>query len=236
MFEAEFTRRYGNAGSSLFHAYTEVSDTPLMFATFFDFRWDFTLYSEGLLALQGEVTKYIGIDALINQPTLDSLQHSIKDYVDHQVRGLPIVSATPMSPITVANLLELRANRALAQVRGIDTGSNVALMYEVADVKAWANIALHLAEKIRGGVDLQFYRVAGGEEHKQAAIAHLTRALAHWDELIRITRPIYKDMPLTHYNGNSFDANPDNLFHWARIRPEVAADIEVARAATRNSP
>ena len=48
---------------------------------------------------------------------------------------------------------------------------------------------------------------------------------------IRITRPIYKDMPLTHYNHNSFDANPDNLFHWARIRDEVAADIEVARKA-----
>ena len=36
-------------------------------------------------------------------------------------------------------------------------------------------------------------------------------------------------MKLTHYNGNSFDANPDNLFHWERIRAEVAADIEVAR-------
>ena len=32
-------------------------------------------------------------------------------------------------------------------------------------------------------------------------------------------------MKLTHYNGNSFDANPDNLFHWALIRDEVAQDL-----------
>lgn len=34
---------------------------------------------------------------------------------------------------------------------------------------------------------------------------------------------------LTHYNSNSFDANPDNLFHCERIRPEVLADVDVAR-------
>ena len=43
------------------------------------------------------------------------------------------------------------------------------------------------------------------------------------------TRPIYRDMRLTHYNGSSFDANDDNLFHWALVRDEVAQDIEIAR-------
>ena len=40
-------------------------------------------------------------------------------------------------------------------------------------------------------------------------------------------------MKLTHYNGNSFDANPNNLFHWALIRDEVAQDVEVARQAAQ---
>jgi hypothetical protein len=228
VFEAEFTRRYGAAGAALFAAYSEVSWTPLTLASFFDSRWDFTLYSEGVLALQGEVTKYIGVDALIDQPTLDPNYVSIKDYVTRTLANEALRSPE-LSPLSVANHLEKGANAALTRVRDINTTGNVALMYEVADVKAWANIALHLAEKIRGGVELQFYRVAGGDEHQQAAITHLTRALAHWDELIRITRPIYKDMPLTHYNGNSFDANPNNLFHWALVRDEVARDIEVAR-------
>jgi hypothetical protein len=38
-------------------------------------------------------------------------------------------------------------------------------------------------------------------------------------------------MPLTHYNRNSWDANADNLFHWARIRDQVAKDVEIARAS-----
>jgi hypothetical protein len=38
-------------------------------------------------------------------------------------------------------------------------------------------------------------------------------------------------MRLTHYNHNSFDANSDNLFHWALIRDEVAQDVDLARAA-----
>jgi hypothetical protein len=48
----------------------------------------------------------------------------------------------------------------------------------------------------------------------------------------RITRPLYQDMKLTHYNHNFFVANPDNLFHWARVRDEVARDLDVAREAT----
>ena len=62
-------------------------------------------------------------------------------------------------------------------------------------------------------------------------MAHLERAVAHWDEVVKITRPLYRDMPLTHYNHNFFHTNPDNLFHWALIRDEVAQDVEVARGA-----
>ena len=102
----------------------------------------------------------------------------------------------------------------------------------MADVKIWAALGMHLAEQLRGAVALQTYRTRGGEADKQAAIAHLTKALAQWDEVIRLSRPIYKDMRLTHYNHNSFEANPDNLFHWALIRDQVAQDIEVARTAT----
>jgi hypothetical protein len=90
---------------------------------------------------------------------------------------------------------------------------------------------LHLAEKLRGAVALQTYRLRGGEENKRAAIAHLQRAVEYWDTVIKITRPIYRDMPLTHYNGNSRDASDDNLFHWARIRNQVAQDVEIAGEA-----
>jgi hypothetical protein len=208
----------------MLRAYTLASQAPLTLASIYDSRWDFTLYAEGFLALQGEITKYIGVDALINQPVLDPRHLSVTDFVARKHEGI--------TPLQTADALTSRANDALGLVKDIDTARNVSLMYEVADVKIWANLGLHLAAKLRGAVELQTYRVAGGQEHRQAAVAHLTMALAHWDEVIRISRPIYKDMRLTHYNHNSFDANPDNLFHWALIRDAVAHDVEVARKAT----
>jgi hypothetical protein len=40
------------------------------------------------------------------------------------------------------------------------------------------------------------------EQHRTRAVVHLERALDHWDEVVRITRPIHRDMRLTHYNHN----------------------------------
>ncbi|HUQ08874.1 MAG TPA: hypothetical protein VM146_01070 [Steroidobacteraceae bacterium] len=227
VFAADFQRRYGDKASPLMRAYSLASEVPLTLAKIYDSKWDFTLYSEGFLALQGEVTKYIGIDALIDQPTLDPDYLSIKEFV-------PGGRAAPgkISPLMTADFLDARVKEALQAVKDIDTSGNASLMYEVADVRIWSNLGAHLAEKLRGGVELQTYRTLGGESHKRAAIEHLTKALGFWDEVVRISRPIYNDMPLTHYNHNSFDANPQNLFHWALLRDQVAKDVETARNAT----
>jgi len=229
-FAAEFTRRYGAKAAPLLQAYALASNTQLRLASLYDSRWDFTLYSEGMLALQGEETHYIGVDALINQPTMDPSYVSVADYVKTLREGGRF-GDDRITPPKLAELLERDSNAALALVKDIDTKGSASLMYELADVKAWSRLGLHLAEKLRGAVALQTFRASGDPKERQQAIAHLQQALAAWDELIRVTRPIYKDMKLTHYNGNSFDANPRNLFHWALVRKEVAADVEVARQA-----
>jgi len=230
VFQAEFNRRYGDKGDNLLAAYSLASSTQLRLNSLYDTRWDFTLYGEGFLALQGDYTRYIGVDALINQPVLDPDYVSVKDYVDTLVRGGSF-TAHRITPPLLAQQLERDCREALRLVADIDTAGNASLRYEVADVQAWSHLGLHLAEKLRGAVALQQYRLSGDAALQQAALAHLERALGHWDELVKITRPLYRDMPLTHYNHNFFDANPDNLFHWARIRDEVAKDLEVARAS-----
>jgi hypothetical protein len=126
-------------------------------------------------------------------------------------------------------MLEKDNKEALRLVKNIDTNGNASLMYEVSDIKIWANLGLHLGEKINGAVALYNYRLSGDKKYKQMAIGHLKEALRYWDEVIEVSRPIYLNMRLTHYNHNSFDANDDNLFHWALIRDEVARDIEIAR-------
>jgi hypothetical protein len=231
VFAREFTRRYGPKAANLLRAYSLASNTQMRLASLYDSRWDFTLYGEGFLALQGEITKYIGVDALIAQPTLDPDYVSVADYVKHSGEN-GTLPANALTPPRLADLLERDCREALRLVRKIEAGDDVALVYEVADARVWANLGLHLAEKLRGAVALQRFRANPDGAQRDAAVAHLTRALEHWDEVIRITRPIYRDMKLTHYNHNSFDANPDNLFHWARIRDEVAHDVEIARGLT----
>ena len=231
LFEREFTRRHGPGAVNLLRAYSLASNTQMRLASLYDSRWDFTLYGEGFLALQGKLTKYIGVEALIAQPTLDPDYVSVAGYVKSLDENR-VPPADAMTPPRLADLLERDCREALQLVGKIDAGHDVGLAHEVADVAVWAHLGLHLAEKLRGAVALQQFRSHPDPARRDAAIAHLTRTLAHWDEVIKITRPLYRDMRLTHYNHNAFDSNPDNLFHWARIRGDVAQDIEVARGLT----
>lgn len=227
VFQAEFNRRYGSRADNLLRAYSLASSTQLRLASLYDSRWDFTLYSEGFLALQGEYTKYISVDRLISQPTMATEYVSVGEYVKTLLDGGSFEAGRITPPILI-DMLERDNREALSLVKHINTAGNASLMYEVADVKTWANLGLHLAEKLRGALALQTYRLSGGEENKLQAVGHLRQALKYWDEVIRITRPIYRDMRLTHYNHNSFEANDANLFHWALIRDEVARDVEIA--------
>jgi len=230
VFQAEFDRRYGPKAANLLQAYSLASSTQLRLASLYDSRWDFTLYSEGFLALQGETTKHISVDRLIGQSTMDPDYVSVSEYVQTRLAGGSF-AAGRITPPALADTLERDNREALRLVKDIEAAGNASLMYEVADVRTWAHLGLHLAEKLKGAVALRTYRLEGGEERKLAAVDHLQRALGYWDEVIKITRPIYRDMPLVHYNHNSFAANDENLFHWALIRDEVAKDVEIARGS-----
>jgi hypothetical protein len=170
------------------------------------------------------------VDQLIGHPVMDSDYVSVADFVEAARNGVAF-AAGRVTPPALADRLERDNREALRLVAGINTGKDASLRYEVADVQVWAHLGLHLSEKLRGAVALHTFRLGAGAEWQARAIAHLERALAHWDEVVRITRPLYRNMKLTHYNHNFFVANDDNLFHWALVRDEVAADVDVARAA-----
>jgi hypothetical protein len=232
VFEAEFVRRYGERARVLLRAYALASATQLRLASLYDSRWDFTLYGEGFLALQGDTTKYISVDQLIRQPVMDPDYVSVVDFVAASRKGAAFPPGR-ITPATLADRLERDNREALRLVEAIDTGADASLLYEVADVQVWAHLGLHLALKLRGAIALETFRLGGDEEQRSRAIAQLERALAEWDEVVRITRPLYREMKLTHYNHNFFVANDENLFHWAKVRDEVAADVAIARNARR---
>ena len=238
VFQAEFIRRYGAKGKNLLEASSLAGTTPLRFASAYDSSWDFTLYSEGMMALfcdpqnpNAPRVDYVSVDKLILQPPLDTSYVSVAEYVKAITEGKSF-GQERTTPPDLADLLERDCNKALELVKDIKVGKDKALLYEVSDIKAWANLGLHFSEKIRGAIALQSYRVQGGEDNKQKAIAHLEKGLEYWDKVIAITRPLYNDMPLVHYSeqdGKSWQENDHLRFHWELLRPDVAKDIEIAK-------
>jgi hypothetical protein len=236
VFQAEFINRYGKEGQNLLKAFSLAGKTPLRLGSLFDFTMDLTLYEEGFMALDDKVKRveYISVDRLIRQPVTDPDYVSVADYVKAITEGNSFTSNKITPPILI-DMLERDCNEALTLVKNIHTSENDALMFEVADVKTWANMGLHFAEKLKGALALQTYRTRGGEGNKQNAIKHLENALKYWDEVVSITSPIYNDMPLVHYseqNGVRSEENKHLTFHWKKIRPDVAKDIETAKNAT----
>jgi hypothetical protein len=230
VFKAEFIQRYGKESEALLDAYAHASTTPLRLASSFDFTWDFTLYSEGFSAINDGRVEYISVDRQIKRSPADPNYLSVGDYVETLSSGGSFAK-NRITPPVLARMLEQDCQKALSLVKDIKTARDPSLMYEVADVKAWANLGLYFAEKLKGAVALQTYRVEGGEEHKQNAVKHLENALGFWDEVVNITHPIYKDMPLTHYS----EEDDSRRFHWEKLRPEVAQDVEIAKNATVTS-
>lgn len=236
VFSSEFVRRYGAAGKNLLAASSLAGKTLLATGKFFDSTYDLTLYGEGMMGQFGKDKnmRYIDVDNQIKRPVLDSTASiSIADYVAAINSGKKIDPAK-VTPLMIADELERDCKKALELVKNVNTSNNTGLMFEVADIKTWANMGLNMAERMRGGVALQMYRTKGGEDNKQKAISHLTNALTYWKNVAAITRPIYQDMPLTHLmedGGRTWKQNYNEKFHWAKITPQVAADVEVAKQA-----
>ena len=141
-----------------------------------------------------------------------------RDYVKTHARRRFVRGRTHHAAATDRSA-RTRQPRGAAPGRADRRRDNASLMYEVADVQDLGvprPAPGRETARRRGAADLSRRRRRSDQAAGDRSSAD--RRSANWDEVIAITRPIYRDMKLTHYNGNSFDANPDNLFHWARIR------------------
>lgn len=238
VFRAAFIQRYGKQSAPLLEAYALAGLVPLRLASSFDFSWDFSLYSEGFMAMDKQSMDYISVDRQITQPPADSDYVSVSDYVKILSSG-GTVNKRKIIPPVLAGMLEHDCHLALNLLANIKTANNASLMYEVADVKTWSNLGLYFSEKLKGAVALQTYRVKGGEGNKQEAVKHLENSLQYWDEVVAITRPLYNDMPLAAFNypheGSLQGVDVNRRFHWEKLRPEIAKDVMIAKNALANS-
>jgi hypothetical protein len=190
------------------------------------------------MALNRDIKRveYISVDWQIKQPPTDPDYVSVLEYVK-TISSRGTFEKSKITPPVLIDMLEKDCHKALDLIKSIKTTTNSALHQETADVNVWANLGLYFAEKLKGAVALQTYRVKGDEENKRQAIKHLGNALKFWDAVIDITRPLYNEMPLVHLSeqdGKHWKENDYLRFHWALLRPEVAKDIEIAENAIFN--
>lgn len=228
---AAMNQRYPGLGDVLFKAMKYASRTPLRLASFFDSGWDFTLYSEGLMALDNTVKRveYISINRLIQQPPLDSQYLGIKEYTDllslHQ--PIPFNRITPVQLVTDLNR---ECHQALDLVKKINPKKDRALQEEVSDIEAWSYLGLHLHSKIKAGLSLQRYRVTGNADDKEMALKWYDEELMYWDKVIDVTQKLYRPMPLVHLSEQDGKPSRENdflRFHWSILREQVMKDREM---------
>ena len=176
--------------------------------------------------------EYISVERLINQPPMDTNYISIRNYIANNATA-PVTGNIKTTPEQLANMLEKDCNKALSLVEAIKPKQNKSLLYEIADIKTWAYLGLHFAEKIRGGLALQKFRLQGGKDNKETAVLHLIKSLNYWDSIIKITKPLYNEMPLVHLSqqgGKETNENFYRTFHWSKLRSYVVKDVEMAEA------
>jgi len=227
VFKADFVRRYGADGEKIHAAMVLGSRMPLRLNSFYKATWDFTSYAEGFLAAAGsggafDGSPFISVDELIDHATLDPDYVSIKDFVEARKanRTLPVGK---ISPLMLADALERDGREALRLVDGLDIIGKPAFN-EVTDCRAWAYLSLYFADKLRGGVALHSFRKSGVAELQQESLRYLERAVGHWQALIQVTEPVYRDMPLIH-----LEKHRDGRFHWSRFLSDVKRDVETAK-------
>jgi hypothetical protein len=229
LFKNEFIHKYGEKAEPLLKAYSIASKFPLHYASFIDVNNDKSLSSEGILArYKKDQSEFLNINLMIEKGSLDPDYISIKTFVNKTLNN-EYIDDNKLTPLELADTLNMLSKKSFEIVSEIDAVEDTALYYEIEDVKIWAKLADYFAEKLRGGVAYDKFQQNNNKLDQQFAIDHLNNALSEWDEVIKLTEPIYKIVPLTHLHYYE-----DNKFHWSKFRKFVERDIDIVKNDLRN--
>ncbi len=242
VFAEKFNQRYGhNVGDDLLQAYRLASRMPLRLASFHAATWDYTLYSEGFIAPAKSRGRHDGESPLINilelieHQTLDPTFLSIQEFVQAKQASEEIENEMT-TPLELADMCEEDGKDALELLDALKkkvTPFNETLQSEILDVETWAYLSLYFAEKLRAGVALETFRQTGDEDKKTLAIAHLEKAVEHWDDVIIVTEERYR--PISHVYSEMYrwreksKRHGEGIFHWKLYKEDVMHDIQLAQ-------
>ncbi len=218
VFADAFESHFPGSGTKLYDAQSKVSRIPLIIASYWNATWDFTLYSEGMIGLDGsEGLKLLSLAKMSERQPMDPDYLSIKEYL--ALNGS--VAEGKITPIALADSIDSFCGKALKDVEHISTKSNTDLLYEVSDIQTWAHLGMYFSTKLRAAVAYQQYKDSGKKQFKEESVKWLEKATSEWHRVVEITTPVYKPMPLQHLERNN-----NEYFHWSKIEPEVQAELE----------
>jgi hypothetical protein len=232
-FAGEFEQRFPKKGTKLFKAQLKASIVPLVIGSWQNATWDFSLYSEGFMystkVNDKKVQKLIPLTDMAGKTPMEPAYLSIADFLANENS----VPAGKISPYHLADSLEVICNQTLREVKSIKPGNNVDLLYEVTDIKAWANLGLYFSNKLRAAVEYKRFKTSNEEKDLEKSIEWLTKATENWHALVEATTPVYKPVPLTHYCEN--EGEPKDLqFHWSIVEREVNEELEWLKSLKSN--
>jgi hypothetical protein len=213
---------------------TAWQDASMVYPLVTGFHWadyDFQWYIEGCRSRPGPAKTDSGfhsVETFINQPVHPGTNNiPIPQYAAVIARHGKLPGGK--SPIRVAELIDTRADSALAAIaawRNLPlVSSNAEFAGTVEDLRAMALLGKYYAAKIRGATELALYRETRDRQHQAAAVAELTRAAGFWKDYTARTAARYQ---------NPLWTNRVGLVDWRELDREVDHDIAIARAATLN--
>ena len=202
VFANAFNRRFsGNHGEQMVKAYKLSTRTTQRIAQSLNFTWDHSLYTEGFI---GNKRDFITLDELMNAKSIEPNFVSIKEFGDGSKNF-----GTKVTPIQLATFLETDNQNALRIVSGIST-TDETLKCEIEDVKAWVQLGLYFAKKIRTAVALN-------QNRKTDAINYISEARKHWQDLVKVTEE--------HIQSSHLAITEEN-FHWKNYQDKVDAEVD----------
>jgi hypothetical protein len=213
------------------HRFPEVSSKKLYMAwqaaskiiplvnKFHWFEWDYLWWPEAGTSTggYGAIAGYHDINDFIDAPVMPfSDLITINDYAKAVLINKKIEGITPLQ---VADSLELFSKRALQLMKNSSGNYDVELTETIGDIKAMAFLGNYYAAKIRGAAYLKLFRESKDEKYKKTAISELEHALLNWQKYSKILDTQYIKMTIAMHG----------LFDWDKLEEEIKADIEIAR-------
>jgi hypothetical protein len=221
-----FTRRFGAAGAEVYEATAQAGKiVPLITS----YHWN---YMNGDWYPEGSIGSW---NTSYEQPRANyrraAMYHDIRTYIfnntiDGNMASIPqwVAGTKATGPLEAADRLERYGRRVLELVASarshVERGQKEFACSE-ADLRAWGNLGIYYAEKLRGAAYLARLLFQGGERDRQQSISHLERALAAWRAVVAATENHY--IPHEVWLFGQFD--------WKRYTPDVERDIQIAKEA-----